>query len=35
MLQLPVEIGLPRPRDVIPIMVSVAGRYPTLNVLNL
>ncbi|MFZ0665056.1 MAG: hypothetical protein WAM97_04825 [Acidimicrobiales bacterium] len=35
MLQLPAEIGLPRPRDVVPIMVSVAGRHPVLNVLNL
>jgi hypothetical protein len=35
MLQLPEEIGLPRPRDVVPIMVSVADRHPRLNVLNL
>ncbi len=35
MLQLPEEIGLPRPRDVVPIMVIVAGRHPSLNVLNL
>lgn len=35
MLQLPEEIGLPRPRDVVPIMVTVAGRHPKLNVLNL
>jgi hypothetical protein len=35
MLQLPEEIGVPRPRDVVPIMVSVAGRHPVLNVLNL
>jgi hypothetical protein len=35
MLQLPEEIGLPRPRDVVPIMVSIAGRHPGLNVLNL
>lgn len=35
MLQLPEEIGLPGPRDVVPIMVSVASRYPVLNVLNL
>jgi hypothetical protein len=35
MLQLPEEIGLPRPRDVVPIMVDVAGRHPRLNVLNL
>jgi hypothetical protein len=35
MLQLPEEIGLPQPRHVVPIMVSVAGRHPMLNVLNL
>jgi hypothetical protein len=35
MLQLPEEIGLPRPRDIVPIMVSVAGRHRGLNVLNL
>jgi hypothetical protein len=35
MLELPEEIGLPRSRDVVPIMVSVASRHPTLNVLNL
>jgi len=35
MLQLPEEIGLPRPRDVVPIMVTVADRHPRLNVLNL
>ncbi len=35
MLQLPEEIGLPRPRDVVPIMVDVAGRHPGLNELNL
>jgi len=35
MLQLPEEIGLPQPRHVVPIMVTVAGRHPRLNVLNL
>jgi hypothetical protein len=35
MLRLPEEIGLPRPRDVVPIMVSVAGRHRSLNVLDL
>jgi hypothetical protein len=34
-LQLPEEIGLPRPRHVVPIMVTLAGRHPRLNVLNL
>ena len=34
-LELPEEIGLPRPRDVVPVMVGVAGRHPRLNVLNL
>jgi len=35
MLQLPEEIGLPRPRHVVPIMTTIAGRHPKLNVLNL
>jgi hypothetical protein len=35
MLQLPDEIGLPPSRQVVPLMVSVAGRYSTLNLLNL
>ncbi|MHB8681563.1 MAG: hypothetical protein ACYDA2_05640 [Acidimicrobiales bacterium] len=35
MLHLPEEIGLPRLRDVVPLMVRVAGRHPVLNVLNL
>jgi hypothetical protein len=35
MLQLPEEIGLPPPRDVVPVMVNVAERHPKLNVLNL
>jgi hypothetical protein len=35
MLQLPDEIGLSPARSVVPLMVSVAGRRPTLNLLNL
>jgi hypothetical protein len=35
MLQLPEEIGLPQPRQVVPLMVGVAGRNPKLNLLNL
>ena len=35
MLQLPEEIGLPQSRQVVPIMVAVAGRHPSLNLLNL
>lgn len=35
MLHLPEEIGLPQPRHVVPLMVSAAGRHPTLNLLNL
>jgi len=35
MLDLPDDIGLPRPRQVVPLMVSVAGRHPRLNLLNL
>lgn len=35
MLQLPEEIGLPRPRHVVPLMVAAAGRHPKLNLLNL
>lgn len=35
MLQLPEEIGLPRPRHVVPLMVRLAGRHPKLNLLNL
>lgn len=35
MLQLPEQIELPSPRHVVPLMVAVAGRNPTLNVLNL
>jgi hypothetical protein len=35
MLQLPEDIGLPRPRHLVPIMVGVVGRHPRLNLLNL
>jgi hypothetical protein len=35
MLQLPEDIGLPRPRHLVPIMVAVVGRHPRLNLLNL
>lgn len=35
MLQLPDEIALPAPRNVVPLMVAAAGRHPTLNLLNL
>ena len=35
MLRLPDKIGLPEPRFIVPIMVSVANRHPSLNVLNL
>jgi hypothetical protein len=35
MLQLPDEIGLSPARSVVPLMVSVAGRHPKLNLVNL
>lgn len=35
MLQLPAEIGLPPTRHVVPLMVAMARRRPTLNLLNL
>jgi hypothetical protein len=35
MLQLPDEIGLSPARSVVPLMVSVAGHHPKLNLLNL
>ena len=35
MLQLPEDIGLPRPRHLVPIMVGVVDRHPRLNLLNL
>ena len=35
MLQLPDEIDLSPARHVAPLMVSVAGRHPRLNLLNL
>jgi hypothetical protein len=34
MLQLPEDIGLPDTRQLVPIMVEVAGRHPRLNLLN-
>ena len=35
MLRLPDEIGLSPARYLVPLMVSVAGRHPRLNLLNL
>lgn len=35
LLALPDRIELPDPRKTVPLMVSVAGRYPKLNLLNL
>jgi hypothetical protein len=35
MLQLPENIGLPDTRQLVPLMVDVAGRHPHLNLLNL
>jgi hypothetical protein len=35
MLQLPEAIDLPRPRNVVPVMVAMASRHPRLNLLNL
>ncbi len=35
MLQLTGDIGISQPRHVVPLMVSVAGRHPRLNLLNL
>jgi hypothetical protein len=35
MLHLPEDIRLPRPRHVVPLMVAVAARHPSLNMLNL
>jgi hypothetical protein len=34
MLQLPHNIGLPEPRRLVPEMVAVHRRHPTLNLLN-
>lgn len=34
LLQLPDEVGLPEPRQVVPLMVGVATRHPKLNLLN-
>ena len=35
MLQLPVNVGLPEAREIVPQMVDVATRHPQLNLLNL
>jgi hypothetical protein len=35
MLQLPNDIGLPDTRQLVPLMVEIAGRHPKLNLLNL
>lgn len=35
MLQLPNDIGLPDTRQLVPLMVEIAGRHPQLNLLNL
>lgn len=35
LLTLPERIELPDPRTTVPLMVTVAGRHPTLNLLNL
>ncbi len=35
MLQLPDDIGLPPTRQLVPLMVEIAGRHPQLNLLNL
>jgi hypothetical protein len=34
LLTLPDEVGLPDPRGLVPVMVEVQRRHPTLNVLN-
>lgn len=35
LLTLPERIGLPDPRTTVPVMVTVGGRHPKLNLLNL
>ena len=35
MLQSPNDIGLPDTRQLVPLMVEIAGRHPKLNLLNL
>jgi hypothetical protein len=35
MLQLPEDIRLPDTRQLVPLMVEIAGRHPKLNLLNL
>ena len=34
MLALPGDVGLPDPRQIVPVMVDVQRRHPNLNVLN-
>ncbi len=34
MLALPEDVGLPEPRLIVPVMVDVQRRHPSLNVLN-
>jgi len=34
MMALPDDVGVPDPRLIVPVMVDVQRRYPTLNVLN-
>jgi hypothetical protein len=34
MMDLPDDVGVPDPRLIVPVMVDVQRRYPTLNVLN-
>ena len=34
MLQLPDEVALPAPRDLVPNMVAVSGRHAQLNLMN-
>jgi hypothetical protein len=34
MMALPDDVGLPDPRDIVPVMVDLHRRHPNLNVLN-
>jgi hypothetical protein len=34
MLVLPDDVGLPDPRQIVPVMADVQRRHPSLNVLN-
>jgi hypothetical protein len=34
MLALPGDVGLPEPRLIVPVMVDVQGRHPSLNLVN-